>query len=360
MQAYKDKETSTWYCSFYYRDYNGKNRRKMKRGFPTKREAMEYEVNFIAERSGSVDIPLKNFYEIYKKDKMPRMRLNTWLTKESVIETHILPYFGYMRMDEIQARDIVRWQNMLMETEDDVGTRYSPTYLRTINTQLSAMFNHAVKFYGLKENPIHKSGSMGKKHSDEMNIWTREEFEEFLETQKDDSMAETAFLILFWCGLRIGELLALTKADFDFENNSIRISKSYQRIRGRDVITEPKTEKSNRIVFVPQMVMNRVELFVYSRHGNGSNDRVFDKTKSFYGHRFKNGIKKSGVKEIRIHDLRHSHVSLLFEMGYSPVDIANRMGHENINVTMRYAHMMPSKQESMAEDMNALIGEDDE
>lgn len=297
MPAYKDKESNTWYCSFYYKGFNGESKKKFKRGFSTKKEAMEYERNFKATRDESVDIPLKNFYEIYKNDKKPRMKLNTWLTKESIIETHILPYFGDVDMSEIQAKDILRWQNMLMEMEDDVGTRYSQTYLRTINTQFSAMFNHAVRFYGLKENPIHKSGSMGKKHSDETNIWTREEFEQFLETQKKDSMAETAFLILFWCGLRIGEVLALTKADFDFENSSISVNKSYQRIHGRDVITEPKTEKSNRIVFVPKVIMDRIELFVTSRYGYGEKDRIFDRTKSFFSHRFKNGIQKAGVKE---------------------------------------------------------------
>lgn len=297
---------------------------------------------------------------IYKKDKKPRVKLNTWMTKEQIIETHILSYFGEIPIDLIEAKDIISWQNELTMMRDDYGTSYAPTYLRAINSQFSAMFNHAVRFYGLPENPIHKSGSMGKKHADEMSIWTQEEFEKFIETQTSDSMAETGFLILFWGGLRIGELLALTKEDFNFEEGFININKSYQRINREDVITDPKTEKSKRLVYLAKPVMDKVELYVESRYGCPDNARVFDKTKSFFTHRLLSGSQKAGVKRIRIHDLRHSHVSLLIEMGFSPVDIANRMGHENINITMRYAHMMPSKQVNMAESMAKLIEEEED
>lgn len=358
MPAYKDKETGTWYVSFYYKDWNNQNKKKFKRGFATKKEALDYETNFLVLRNQSIDVRLNEFYEMYKKDKKPRLKLNTWLTKEQIIETHILPYFGKVPIDKIEAKDIIAWQNELTSMTDDYGTRYSPTYLRTINSQFSSMFNHAVRFYGLPENPIHKAGAMGKKHADEMSIWTKDEFEKFLETQTCDSMAETGFLILFWGGLRIGELLALTKKDFNFEEAYISINKSFQRINRKDVITEPKTEKSKRLVYLARPVMDKVELYVESRYGYTENVRVFDKTKSFFSHRMVNGSKEAGVKRIRLHDLRHSHVSLLIEMGFSPVDIANRMGHENINITMRYAHMMPSKQVNMAESMTELLEEE--
>ncbi len=267
MPAYKDKDTGTWYVAFYYRDWNNQNKKKLKRGFATKKEALEYETNFLILRNRSIQVSLKEFYEIYKKDKKPRLKLNTWLTKEQIIETHILPYFGNVAIDEIEAKDIIAWQNELTSITDDYGTSYSPTYLRTINSQFSALFNHAVRFYGLAENPIHKAGSMGKKNADEMSIWTKEEFNQFLETQTRDSMAETGFLILFWGGLRIGELLALTKKDFNFEEGYISINKSFQRIQRKDVITEPKTEKSKRIVYLARPVMDRVELYVESRYG---------------------------------------------------------------------------------------------
>lgn len=117
------------------------------------------------------------------------------------------------------------------------------------------------------------------------------------------------------------------------------------------MITDQKTEKSKRLVYLAQPIMDNIELYVESHYGCSDKARVFDKTKSFFTQRLVNGAQKIGLKRIRIHDLRHSHVSLLIEMGFSPIDIANRMGHENINITMRDAHMMPSKQVNMAEGM---------
>lgn len=133
MGAYKDKERNTWYASFYYRDWNGENKKKTKRGFATKKEALEFENEFIMMRSSSVNIPLSVFFKMYEQDKKPRIKLNTWLTKENIVNTHILPYFGNIKVNEITPRDIVAWQNELLKMKDDVGNNYSKTYLRTIN-----------------------------------------------------------------------------------------------------------------------------------------------------------------------------------------------------------------------------------
>ena len=143
-----------------------------------------------------------------------------------------MPYFGDVKITDIAPADIIAWQNELSSITDDYGKHYSPTYLRTINSQFSAMFNHAVRFYGLNENPMHKAGSMGKKHADETTIWTKEEFEKFLETQSNDSMAEVGFLILFWGGLRIGELLAPKKILISLMEVSLSIS-LFNKLRKR-------------------------------------------------------------------------------------------------------------------------------
>ena len=85
------------------------------------------------------------------------------------------------------------------------------------------------------------------------------------------------------------------------------------------------------------------------QYGLGSSDRVFPITKSYLHHEMDRGSKAAGVKRIRVHDLRHSHVSLLIDMGFSPVAIADRLGHESIEITLRYAHLFPSKQTEMIE-----------
>ena len=104
--------------------------------------------------------------------------------------------------------------------------------------------------YGLKDNVARKAGTMGKEENKEMEFWTQEEFQAFLECVADKPISYYAFEILYWTGIREGELLALIPGDFNFEKKTLRINKSYQRLEGKDVITDPKTPKSNRTILM--------------------------------------------------------------------------------------------------------------
>ena len=281
-----------------------------------------------------------------------RIKENTWNTKEQIINKKLLPYFGNLKMCDITAQQIITWQNTLINYKDDNGKPYSPVYLKTIQNQLSAIFNHAVRFYNLKDNPCKKAGSMGKKKNREMQFWTKPEYLRFADAIMDKPISYYAFEILYWCGLRLGELLALTSADLDFEKQTIRINKSYQRIKQRDVITDPKTPKSIRTVSMPDFLAEELQDYIRSLYKIEDNDRIFPISKDYLHREMKRGCKESGAKRIRIHDLRHSHVSLLIEMGFSVVAIADRVGHESIEITYRYAHMLPSAQSEMASKLN--------
>ena len=142
---------------------------------------------------------------------------------------------------------------------------------------------------------------------------------------------------------------ALTAADFDFKAGTVKISKSYQRLHGEDVITTPKTKKSNRTIKMPPFLCEEIQDYLKMLYGLKKKDRIFTFSKSYLHHEMDRGAKAAGVKRIRIHDLRHSHVSLLIDMGFTPVAIADRLGHESIEVTLRYAHLFPSKQAEMIE-----------
>ena len=103
------------------------------------------------------------YYEMYEEDIKPKLKENTWNTKQHIIETKILPYLGDLKLNEITPADILHWQNDMQNWKDNTGKPYAQTYLRTISNQLSAMFNHAVRYYGLANNPVLIAGKMGAK-----------------------------------------------------------------------------------------------------------------------------------------------------------------------------------------------------
>jgi len=259
-------------------------------------------------------------------------------------------------MTDIKVSDVVAWQNNLLNMTDSNGQRYSLVYMKTVHNQLSAIFNHAVRFYDLPSNPAAKAGNMGKEKTHEMLYWTKEEYILFSNAIMDKPISFYAFEILYWCGLRLGEMLALTAADFNFEKNLLRINKSYQRIGTEDVITDPKTVKSIRNVQMPDFLADEMKDYLASIYMLEPDQRIFPITKSYMHNEMTRGSAEAGVKRIRIHDLRHSHVSLLIEMGFGAVAIADRVGHESIDITYRYAHLFPTTQQAIAEKLNMERG----
>ncbi len=356
MAVYKEEKTNTWRVIYRYTDWNGERKQSQKRGFPTKREAQMWEREQLAKAGNDLDMTFKSFVECYTADMQSRIKKNTWHTKDHIIQSKLLPYFGKLKMNKITAQQIITWQNTLINEKDKNGKSFSPVYLKTINNQLSAIFNHAQKYYNLRENPCKKAGSMGKKRNREMLFWTKEEYLKFAEAIMDKPIAYYAFEMLYWCGISEGEMLALTPADFDFEKGTVKISKSYQRLNGKDVITTPKTEKSNRIIKMPNFLCYEIQDYLKCLYNIGFEDRMFTISKSYLHHEMDRGSKAADVKRIRIHDLRHSHISLLIDMGFSAVAIADRVGHESIDITYNYAHLFPSKQTEMAEKLDIERG----
>lgn len=149
MAAYKDEQRGTWYVSFNYYDWTGKNCRKVKRGFKTKREATEWERHFRMKEAADLDMTFEEFVQAYTRDMKPKLKHNTWLTKEHILRTKLLPYFKDKKMRDIRPKDIIQWQNEQISYCDEKGKSYAPTYLKTLQSELSALFNHAVWFYEL-------------------------------------------------------------------------------------------------------------------------------------------------------------------------------------------------------------------
>ena len=153
MPVFKNEDNGTWYVMARYVNWKGERKQKCKRGFATKREAQEWERMFKLQTSSDLDMSFEAFTELYINDVKNRLKENTWLTKEHIIRTKILPYFGKLKISEISTKEIITWQNEMLAYRDEKKKPYSQTYLKTLHNQLSAIFNHAVRYYELRSNP---------------------------------------------------------------------------------------------------------------------------------------------------------------------------------------------------------------
>lgn len=349
MPAYKDQKRNTWYVKFYITDYEGKRRQKLKRGFATKRAALAYERSYTIPKGP--DITFHQLYTLYMDDAAKRLKHSTLQSKTHIFKNHILPYFGNRRIFDISPADIRSWQNRYLDKD------YSRTYLNAIHNQLASIMRYAERFCSLPSNPCTRAGGMGSANADEMECWTRDEFQQFILAFADDEKAKPrlAFNILYWSGLREGELLALTYEDIDFARHEIRVNKTYHRYKKIDYITPPKTPKSNRKVPVPKFLCDDIQAYMDTVQPASLSERIFPNTKDFLCYQIRYGCEKSGVKKIRIHDIRHSHVSLLIHLGFSPVVIAQRVGHNAVSTTLDiYSHMFPHQQDALVAALEEL------
>ena len=204
MAIYKNNK-GTWYVMIRYQDWTGARKQKCKRGFATRKEAADWELQFKLQKKASLDMTMESFCALYEEDVRPSLKQSTWLTKENIIQKKILPYLGQRKVSEITAKDVMDWHNQMRKLKTKTGKYLSPTYLKTIHGQLSTIFNHAVKYYDLSTNPARKAGALGTEEGKEMLFWTKEEYKLFTEEMMDKPLSYYAFQLLYWCGIRSGD-----------------------------------------------------------------------------------------------------------------------------------------------------------
>lgn len=350
MPVYKNKKNGTWFCKFYYKDWKGVQKQKWKRGFATKKEAQKFERNFLEQQAPNPDIIFENLYQSYLSEMKTRLKPSTVIIKKSICESKILPFFKCKQVNEITASDVRKWQDTLINSPKN----YSETYLKTVNNQLSAIINYARKYYNLSTNPCEQAGSIGTSCSDEMQYWTLDEFLEFRKGLRKKKKMDLCFQMLYWTGMRVGELLALTEKDVDLARHEIKIEKTYQRLQGRDMVTAPKTKRSKRRVLIPDFLCEELAEYI-EVYSHSADERLFPYTRAVLTYEMQQCCKRTNVKKIRIHDLRHSHVSLLIDQGFSALVIAERVGHNQVSTTLNtYAHLFPNKQAALASSLDKL------
>ena len=182
-----------------YSNAKGEKKKRRKRGFETKREALEYERQKKLNNSRSMDMKLSEFKEVYFEDKQNELKERTMKNKRYMMEQHIVPYFGNQIMSEITAGQIIQWQNE-MQTKG-----FSEAYLRMIQNQLTSLYTHASKIYDLHANPCKKVKRMGSSDNRSLDFWTVDEYQKFIQTMEPGTRYYLIFEILFWTGCRIGD-----------------------------------------------------------------------------------------------------------------------------------------------------------
>ena len=345
MAVYKDEARGTWYFITRIEQADGSKKQIKRRGFKTEKAALlaeaKLEAEGIVEEVVTFEFVAREYLNWYKK----RRKESSYIKIRSIIDVHLIPHFKRKELRNIKQRDIIKFQDKLIES------KMAASHIKKIHTTLSAVFNFAIKNEYTKENPAAIVGNVDLKEIKHVNYWTLEEFKSFI-SYVDDPMYYALFMTLYYSGMRKGELLALTWADLDFENNTINVDKTeYNR-----KVTTTKTEASRRKILMPRIVMKLLQKIKLERNPK-LNYVVFGEIKDSIStttldRRFEKYVKNSGVKKIRLHDFRHSHASYLINKGTIISVIAARLGHSDVATTLNtYSHLYPTTEKEAVLDM---------
>lgn len=339
-------KNGTIFFSVRYKDAYGNEKQKYKQNakWKTKKEAKEAMDLFLKHES--VDhsgLTVDDLYQAYIHNKEDKLKLKTLYTLDNVYKIHIQPYFGKVAISDINTKRIVKWQQELL------NKGYRNRYLENIQDRLKAIFRFGVEYDFIEKNPF-KIGTLRNKSEvkQEMTFWTNDEFEKYIHCV-DDPLYYAVFMTLYFTGIREGEMAALLIKDVDFDKGTISISKTYDSVH--KVVTSPKTSSSFRTVYLTKNLIEVLKDHIESyKEFYG-----YDEDKILFGYdryippttlkrKHVEAIKQAEVKFIRIHDFRHSHVSLLINLGVSYMEIAKRLGHSVSMVQDVYGHLFESAQ----------------
>lgn len=347
MPIYKDKN-GKYYVSVFYKDARGINHRKMKRGFTLQRDAKEWERLFLASVKKSVEMPFDALCNEFLEDRKRRIRQSSYIALESNVRLWIRDYFGKTPVNKISADDVLLWHDWLKESKSRFDKPLSYDFMHDCHKDLSTIFNYAVEKYGLAVNPAAKAGQIESDEVKEMHVWTLEEFNAFIDTFEASDPLRVLFVTLYYSGVRIGEALALTIKDVDIDKNVIFINKTLHYYDGQQVARKPKTKSSVRSIPIDSELAADLRGYINRLFEPKKNDRLFYYSPAYVGRVLKHHAELAGVPVIRVHDLRHSHASLLINMGASPVAVAQRLGHKSPKMTLDvYSHLFASAQDDL-------------
>ena len=331
----KGEYTGRWNARFTITLINNKKKRIFKRGFKSKKEALEYERETILNNSKAVTIPFKNAVNQFLEFKKPRIKESSYEVIANRLRS--ITYFDNLLISEITPIQVSNFQNELIKT-------YKPRTIKNINAYIKMVLTWCMRYKGLVNNPFNMVDRLNLETNKRMDIITPNEFYQIIEQVNNDDM-KLMLKLLFWTGLRIGEARALKSDDIDFENKTISVTKTYTHLKGKDVITTPKTKGSIRTIKIDDILAKDIKEYLDKALYIIDDDFIFRHQKTSYTAKFKKVVLKVLKKDLRIHDLRHSHASFLINNGVDVLLISKRLGHTNTTMTLNtYSHLYPDKE----------------
>ena len=347
--------------SYRYKDpITGKVKNSCKRGFKLKREAEDWIVDELPaliarleQKRKTIDtMTMDELIEEYFNYKGITARKTTMGTKDNIIQSKILPHFKGKLVVDIEPIDIINWQVEMSkplkkvvktvikngkEEKEITYEKYSKTYLHTINNQIVAIFNYAKTIRKLPVSPCQGVVKMGSKKAPEREIWEPEEFEKFIKTQEHNPLLYYAYLTLFWTGVREAELLGIRKMDLDLKNGIVYVKEAYHKVDD-EVDKGLKTPESFRSVKIPSFLVEELKDYTDSLGPLEPDSRIFETSKSTLLKHLHEGAAKAGVKDLCVHCLRHSYISMCVYNGIPYTTISAQVGHSKFLQSLHYSH----------------------
>lgn len=350
MAVKKDLETGKWFCYGKYKNIMGETKQFKKRGFDTKREAKDAESIFLqSNKECSTSMTLNELHDEFINFSRGRKKETTVNKDIQYYRLHIKDYFGHKKYKDITVKEIVRWQNELIKTK-----KLSTVYINTLMKSFNKLFTYATKIYLTTYNPVSIAGKL-KEPKREYITWNEKDFNKFIRNI-DDLKIKTAFQLLYFTGMRRGEFLALQWKDYD--GSKIKISKTCSQAYGGYIITDPKTSNSFRTIEIDKQtkyMLDEYKLTVNNYDGFNEDWYIFGSIKPLafneLGRQKDKYAQIAKLPNIRIHDFRHSHVSMLINNNIPLPAIANRAGDTIETILETYSHLF---EKSNKELMNLL------
>lgn len=347
---------------------DGKPQYKWYGGHRTKKEAdkflaekiKEFNDGNLATESG---VTVRKYFEAWLEHEATQVRVSTLVGYKSIVNAHILPNFGGKKLDKLKPLDIQRLYDALLTSGK------APRTVIHLHTLLHSAFGRAVKWGMLTRNIVEQvEPPHAKKH--EFAVWTRDQVLAYLQ-EAEKTRYYVLFLLALTTGLRLGELQGLKWIDVDFEQSELHVKRSRTWKTGEGLDLHPKTAHGRRIV-----ALSGSSVAALRKH------KAFQAEEKLRSKDYQDGLyivtredgvvphpvtirelhtklcKRAGVPYIRIHDMRHTHATLLLEQGVHPKIVSERLGHSAIGITLdTYTHVLPSLQHKTAKDFDdALFG----